>query len=469
MDAAVYLRISSDPEKKQLGVTRQREDCEKLCADKGWHPVEYLDNDTSASSGKKRPAYERMVADIRDGRLGAVVCWDLDRLHRRPIELESFMALADEKRLALATVSGDVDLSTAQGRLIARLKGSVAAHEIEHKRARQLRAAQQKAEQGRPQWKYAYGYIGDTHKPDPKVAKLLTKVCRLILSGGSLQDACNILNAAGSHRQWVRRPVDPVTGERGMKIELREWTPASLGLLLDKPYLAGLREHNGEIVGSGTWEPLLDPELWRSVKDKRLQRNATRRTIRRHLLSGALNCGNCNEWHLTAQYTSKGTVQYNCRNCFKCGIAEHHMKPIVLGAVGGRLAMPDAVDLLRGQEHDTTEAEDTRQKIATLNARLDELAVERGMGLLTARQLQIASEVVQRELDKIEAERRDRDKVRVFDGIRLGTPLAVKDIEKLSPGRLRAVIDVLMTVTIAPAVKQGSNIFYPDRVQIAWK
>ena len=45
-------------------------------------------------------------------RLGAVVVWDLDRLHRRPIELETFMALADEKHLALATVSGDVDLST---------------------------------------------------------------------------------------------------------------------------------------------------------------------------------------------------------------------------------------------------------------------------------------------------------------------------------------------------------------------
>ena len=33
------------------------------------------------------------------------------------------MALADEKHLALATVSGDVDLCTAQGRLVARLKG----------------------------------------------------------------------------------------------------------------------------------------------------------------------------------------------------------------------------------------------------------------------------------------------------------------------------------------------------------
>ena len=88
MKAAVYLRISSDPTGSQLGVTRQREDAATLCAAKGWTPVEYLDNDISASNGKHRPAYERMLTDIEAGLVGAVVAWDLDRLHRRPIELE---------------------------------------------------------------------------------------------------------------------------------------------------------------------------------------------------------------------------------------------------------------------------------------------------------------------------------------------------------------------------------------------
>ncbi|MCV7259523.1 recombinase family protein [Mycobacterium shimoidei] len=64
--AAVYLRISSDPTGQQQGVTRQREDCLKLCADRGWTPVEFVDNDVSASSGKKRPAYERMLDDVRE-------------------------------------------------------------------------------------------------------------------------------------------------------------------------------------------------------------------------------------------------------------------------------------------------------------------------------------------------------------------------------------------------------------------
>ena len=174
MQAAVYLRISSDPSGQQLGVNRQREDCEKLCADKGWIPTPYIDNDTSASLGKHRPGYEKMLADIRDGRIGAVVCWDLDRLHRRPIELEAFMSLADEKQLALATVSGDVDLSTAQGRLVAR----------------------QKAEQGRPQWKRAFGYLDDTRQPDPATAPLVKEAYAAILGGASLADVCRLWNDA---------------------------------------------------------------------------------------------------------------------------------------------------------------------------------------------------------------------------------------------------------------------------------
>ena len=64
-----------------------------------------------------RPQYQRMLADIRDGKIDALVAWDLDRLYRLPRELEDLIDLADEHRLALATVTGDVDLSTDNGRL----------------------------------------------------------------------------------------------------------------------------------------------------------------------------------------------------------------------------------------------------------------------------------------------------------------------------------------------------------------
>src|SRR3954453_17340054 len=68
--AAVYLRQSLDRDGSGLAVARQRQDCLKLCAERGWEPVEYVDNDTSASNGKVRPAYTRMLADVAAGRGG---------------------------------------------------------------------------------------------------------------------------------------------------------------------------------------------------------------------------------------------------------------------------------------------------------------------------------------------------------------------------------------------------------------
>ncbi len=69
--AAIYLRQSLDKTGEAVAVARQREDCLKLCADKGWDPVEYVDNDTSATNGHRK-AYDRMLADIADGTLAGV-------------------------------------------------------------------------------------------------------------------------------------------------------------------------------------------------------------------------------------------------------------------------------------------------------------------------------------------------------------------------------------------------------------
>jgi DNA invertase Pin-like site-specific DNA recombinase len=43
--AASYARISYDPDARAVGVDRQREDCLRLAASRGWTVVaEYIDN-----------------------------------------------------------------------------------------------------------------------------------------------------------------------------------------------------------------------------------------------------------------------------------------------------------------------------------------------------------------------------------------------------------------------------------------
>src|SRR5688572_25511810 len=103
-DAAIYVRISLDAEGTGLGVKRQLADCAALADRLGWTVVgTYEDNDVSATSGKARPAYARMLRDVEHGRVGAVVVWDVDRLTRTPRELEDVIDYADRKGLQLAS------------------------------------------------------------------------------------------------------------------------------------------------------------------------------------------------------------------------------------------------------------------------------------------------------------------------------------------------------------------------------
>jgi DNA invertase Pin-like site-specific DNA recombinase len=75
-----------------------------------------------------------MQGDVRAGRLDAVVTWHPDRLHRSPREVEAFIDIVNAAGIRVATVqAGEYDLSTASGRMTARVVGAVSRHESEHK------------------------------------------------------------------------------------------------------------------------------------------------------------------------------------------------------------------------------------------------------------------------------------------------------------------------------------------------
>ena len=119
------------------------------------------------------------------------------------------MALADDKHLALATVSGDVDLSTAQGRLVARLKGTWRRTRPSTRGPARCAPPGRKPRRACRIGRRAFGYLGDTRQPDPVTAPLVKQAYAAILAGASLADICRLCNDAGAlHTQ--RQAVDGV-------------------------------------------------------------------------------------------------------------------------------------------------------------------------------------------------------------------------------------------------------------------
>jgi len=371
-------------------------------------------------------------------------------------ELRKYFDKLGRPILFATTGQGEIDLYSPAGVLTAQIKTAVSEHEIAMMKVRMRRAARQKAEQGIPHWRKAFGYLEDTRQPDPVTAPLVKQAYNAILAGSSLSDVCRLWNEAGA-----------------VTIKGNPWNPSQVSVFLRKPRNAGLRAHNGEIIGKGAWPPLVDESTWRATLAAlaaRPGRPLGRRSVRRHPLTGILGCGSgkpgCS--HLSGHINLQGKLCYVCKACRGVSIRAELVEPIVYDLVIGRLAMDDASDLLKAELQDDAEAEAIRDELNTLYGELEKIGVERGQRLLTGAQAKIASDLIGQDIAKLERRQQDQEKVRVFEGLQLGTDKVELGIRALSPDRFRTVVDMLMTITIAP-VGKGGKVFNPERVQVVWK
>lgn len=466
---AIYARISKvlDPE-DTLGVQRQVEDCQRGASRRGDRITRtYTDNDFSATTGKLRPSYERMLQALRDGAHDGVWVWDLDRLHRRPIELEEFIALADKHRLDLASVGGEVDLATPQGRLTARIKGAVAKAEAEMMSRRLRRKHQELADAGKPHGgTRAFGYAKDGQTVIPEEAAIAQELAARVLCGETLAVLARDLNERG---------VPTVTG--------KQWRRLTIKQILTAPRIAGLREHRGGIVGPAAWPAILDNATWQAVRAilSRTDRRPPGMTnIRKHLLSGIVRCGLCRQplqIARSSRNSSGGPLDgYRCVNptCRKVRIARRQLDDMVADLVIRKLEREHVEPY--GDDDDDQRLARLDAALATVDTRLEEagreFARDKSMPPSVVRAIVIE---LTTERERTEAERSalqaDRAWSDALDGL---DPSEVRELwerGELSLARKRGIIAKVTrdTLVVFPATVRGRG-FDPARVSVlAWE
>ena len=163
--------------------------------------------------------------------------------------------------------------------------------------------------------------------------------------------------------------------------------------------------------------------------------------------------------------SADGRPVYVCKNCFGVTRDMARVDELIEGIVVARLSRARRRELLIAEKRD--DINELRDKAAALRARQDEAAALFADGAITASQLKISTAKLSAELAEVESKMLDANKTRVFDGvIGAADPGAVWD--GLPLDRKRALIDVLMTVTIAPVGRAGRG-FDPESVDIAWR
>jgi site-specific DNA recombinase len=460
---AIYARISRDPSGDLLGVTRQLEDCRAEAERRGWTVAEeYVDDDTSAYTGKARLAYSRMLQDIEEGLRDAVIVWHLDRLHRRPIELEQFADTCTRAGLKdVVTLHGEFDIANGDGLLVARLMAAVAANESDAKSRRIKRKFLEVAETGAP-------YMGGGHRPFGFEEDRVTH--RAAEADAFREAAARIL--AGETLGSVAREFDArgITGSKGSRM-----TGTALRTLLLRPRNQGMRVHEGQVIGPGNWQPLIsaeDGERLRLLLTDPARR--TNRAARRYLLSGLGRCGNCGARMASASRPSGrryvcGMLTTANVPCQRVMIQAEPLEALIADAVLLRLDSPELLTSLTRAD-DGARVGSLGDDISTDTARMEDLARAWADGDISREEWKIARDRIEA---RLEANRRAlarltrRDAIENYIG--QGQNLrAAWDTLNLSQQAaiVKAVVD---HVVVHPFAKPGQRRFDPSRVVPVWR
>jgi len=454
MRAAIYARQSLDRSGEALAVSRQLAECRDLAERNGWTAVvEYVDNDTSASSRKPRPQWTALLADLDAGRFDVLVCWHTDRLYRRVRDLVDLVEIAERRALRIASVkAADLDLSTPAGRMLAGMLGHAARYEVEQKSARQVAANRQRARGGDVAWtRRPYGY----ERHDGRIvvveneADVLRHAAKAVLAGDTLTSVI---------RDHNERGLPTSTGAR--------WTVTTLKRLLVNPRQAGRATYHGEDFGRGAWAPIFDGDthdrLVAVLTDPR--RRTAPSTRVKYLLSGLLTCGICSGTMYASPSKNRDGrrwMTYKCR-CERVTRRLDLVDEVVEGVLLERLARPDAADLFTAD----ADLDGARSKVTELRERRDGLAVLLADGLLTSGAVRTQATRLGAQITDLE-----RQIMGAADDGPLAAVVVAVDVQAawvvLPLMAKREIIRTLLAVTILPA-GQGVT-FDPSQVEIEWK
>lgn len=136
MATAYYLRVSS----KTQDHRSQEPDLQRYADAMGEKFNPYPDTFTGKSMD--RPGWNKLMSDMRSGKVNKIVCWRLDRLGRTAAGLTQLFNELIQRRVGLVSLKDGIDLSTPAGRMIANVLASIAQFEGEVRNERQIAGIQ---------------------------------------------------------------------------------------------------------------------------------------------------------------------------------------------------------------------------------------------------------------------------------------------------------------------------------------
>jgi DNA invertase Pin-like site-specific DNA recombinase len=159
--AIIYIRQSSPGQViHNLESQRRQYSLADNARQLGFQQVEVIDEDLgrSGSGQVDRPGFQRLVAEVCTGQVGAVFCIEASRLARNGRDWHHLIELCGLVRTLVIDPDGVYDPVILNDRLLLGLKGTMSEFELNLLRQRSLEAIRQKARRGELQFRLPVGF-----------------------------------------------------------------------------------------------------------------------------------------------------------------------------------------------------------------------------------------------------------------------------------------------------------------------
>lgn len=342
----------------------------------------YIDDGTSGTTDLERRDFQRMVQDVKRGRINCVMVKNLSRAFRNSANqgrfLEEFIPLYNTRFISLYQPRLDTLLDPE---IVHSLEVSITGflnEQYAYKTSVDVRRTfQHKRERGEFIGAFApYGYRKDPENRnalviDEEAARTVRDMFGwFLLEGMSKAGIAKRLNEYGIPNPAAYKRA------RGLRYENPHcvhndglWSPSTVSRMLQNPlYIGVLRQGRQKVISYKVHRRVAVPERdWFVVENavpaiidrdtfqaaQALHRRDTRTAPGRrevYLFSGLLRCAGCGK--SMARHTAKGLVYYQCRTrrdksktrCAKHSIRLDAVEEAVLTAIQGQITLVDSLD-----------------------------------------------------------------------------------------------------------------------------
>lgn len=348
--AIVYIRQSTaDQVANNLESQRRQYGLADRARQLGWRDVAVIDDDLGRSGGgASRPGFEKLLAAICEGRVGAVVSIEASRLARNGRDWHTLLEFCGLVGTLILDEDGVYDPRHPNDRLLLGMKGTMSEMELSVLRQRSLEALKQKARRGELFMTVAIGYvrIGNNRiekDPDRRIAEAIGLVFAKFVEMQSVRQV----------HLWFRQEHIPLPavcyGTEDRAIEWKLPVYNTILHILTNPIYAGAyafgRTGSRVSIEAGRkkvvrgfkkerkdWEVLIPNHhegylSWADyernlglIADNTNGKNPmSRGALRRGeaLLAGLLRCGHCGrKLHVAYSGTDGNTGRYHCQGGF---------------------------------------------------------------------------------------------------------------------------------------------------------